>query len=260
MLKSLLRRLRPSVAPVTLPSVAAYERWAASYPPYAHNVLMQAEEAAMLRLCPPLGGMRVLDLACGSGRYTQIALQQGAASAVGFDNSPPMLRVNPHAAKAVSTTEAIPLASASVDVMLCGLALGHLPALDASLSEIGRVLKQGGHALVSDFHPFIFLNGQRRTFTDAAGKTFAVEHHVHLYADYHAAAEKAGLVIDGVLEPRLGQDASVRFQDDDARLGTPVVIVYRFRKARRLFVRAFDEDVCADDGRDDGWWDAQRRE
>ena len=230
MLKSLLSRLRSSAAPVTLTSLAAYERWAANYPPHAHNALMQAEEAAMLRLCPPLGGMRVLDLACGSGRYTQIALQQGAASTVGFDNSPPMLRVNNHGVKAVSTSEAIPLKSASVDVVLCGLALGHLPALAASLSEIGRVLKHGGHALVSDFHPFIFLNGQRRTFTDAAGKTFAVEHHVHLYADYHAAAEKTGFVIDGVLEPRLGQDAGVRFHDGSTRLGTPVVIVYRFRK------------------------------
>jgi SAM-dependent methyltransferase len=110
------------------------------------------------------------------------------------------------------------------------LALGHLARLQPSLREISRVLKAGGCALISDFHPFIFLSGQRRTFTAPDGHTYAVEHYPHLYSDYQQAADHAGFKIERVLEPRLGQDAAVRFGGDATRFGTPVVIVYCLRR------------------------------
>ena len=132
--------------------------------------------------------------------------------------------------KAISTTEKIPLASQSIDIVLCGLALGHLKELTTSMLEISRVLKVGGSALVSDFHPFIFLNGQQRTFTTADGHAYAVEHYVHLYSEYYSAAHYAGLRIDAVLEPRLGQTQDVRFANSATRLGTPIIIAYRFVK------------------------------
>ena len=76
-------------------------------------------------------------------------------------------------------------------------------------------------ALVSDFHPFILLNGAQRTFSAPDGRVYAVEHHAHLYADYHSAAAQAGLVIDAVSEPRLNGTP------------TPIVVVYRFYKRGR---------------------------
>jgi malonyl-CoA O-methyltransferase len=230
MFKRILRRITVSQPPETLSSLAAYDKWAASYPPRAHNALMQAEEAAMKSLMPTLRGQVVLDLACGTGRYGLLALEQGAGAVVGLDNSASMLRANPLANRALSSTEAISLASGSVDVVLCGLALGHLPRLAPSMAEIGRVLKMGGCALVSDFHPFIFLNGQQRTFTAPDGTQYAVEHYAHLYADYHRAAGEAGLTIEQVVEPRLGQDAGVQFADESTASGTPVMIAYRLRK------------------------------
>jgi malonyl-CoA O-methyltransferase len=200
----------------TLSSLDAYDQWAAAYPPHAHNALMEAEESAMKSLFPPLSGQVVLDLACGTGRYGLLARDSGAKTIVGLDNSPAMLRANALPYRALAATEAIPLASRSVDVILCGLALGHLPRLELSLTEIARILKPGGCALVSDFHPFMFLSGRRRTFTAPDGKTYAVEHYPHLYADYHRAASDAGLRIESVLEPRYNN--------------APVVIVYRFIK------------------------------
>lgn len=229
-MRELLRRLwRPS-APATLSSLSAYERWADAYPPHAHNALMQAEEVAMLSLLPALSGLRLIDLASGTGRYGQLALEQGASRVVALDNSPAMLHHNRLAERALATSEALPLPPACMDGVICGLALGHLPSLAASLAEISRVLRPGGWALISDFHPFIFLNGQRRTFTAPDGRTYAVEHHVHLYADYHSAAGAAGLVIEAVLEPRLGLDTTVRFASAATAQGTPVVLVLCLRK------------------------------
>jgi malonyl-CoA O-methyltransferase len=193
----MLRRL---FKPPVLNSLDAYARWASSYPPQAHNALMRTEEAAMHSLLPDLQGAVVLDLACGTGRYGLLAQEQGAALVIGLDNSPAMMAANPLKRLALSTVEAIPLPNRSIDVILCGLALGHLPRLLPTLHEISRVLKPGGLALISDIHPMIALSGAQRTFTTGDGKTYAVEHYAHLYSDYHRAARDAGLQITNVIE------------------------------------------------------------
>ena len=215
-LKLLLRRIVPARPLRMLTSLDAYDLWAANYPPQAHNVLMQTEQAAMLELLPALAGQVVLDLACGTGRYGIIAHERGAQQVIAIDNSPAMLAGNSLLLRVQATSEIIPLASNSVDVVLCGLALGHLPGLQPSLDEIARILKPGGAALVSDVHPFIALNGAQRTFAAPDGKVYAVEHYPHLYGETQRAAVQAGLIIDGVLEPALDR--------------VPVVIVYRFSR------------------------------
>lgn len=172
----------------------------------------------MLALMPPLTGVVVVDLACGTGRYGQIAVSRGARAVVALDNSPDMLRANALAWRAQAAAEAIPLAAASVDVLLCGLALGHLRAVTPPLCEIGRVLKTDGVALISDVHPYLFLNGAQRTFSTPNGRLYAVEHYVHLTEDYVRAALDAGLALEDMREPRIEPG------------GVPVAVVYRFVK------------------------------
>src|ERR1700748_439160 len=60
-------------------TLTAYERWAPLYPPVAHNPLMRVEQHAMLEAWPDMAGKRVLDLACGSGRYSNLLLEANAA-------------------------------------------------------------------------------------------------------------------------------------------------------------------------------------
>jgi hypothetical protein len=76
-------------------------------------------------------------------------------------------------------------------------------------AEMGRVLEPGGEALISDFHPFLYFNGGRRTFKANNGIEYAVEHYPHLMADYFAALTAAGLSITGLDEPR--KDSSNAF-------------------------------------------------
>lgn len=186
---------------------------------------MQIEERAMLGLMPDLAAKSVLDLACGTGRYALIAQAQGAKRVLGLDNSLAMLQANSHPQVALATSEALPIPAHFIDVVLCGLALGHLPHLDPSLREIARVLRPGGTALISDFHPFVFLNGGKRTFTALDGATYAVEHYAHLYADYHRAARENGLLIDSVVEP--GAELN---EEGRTGSGAPIIIVYRLLK------------------------------
>jgi malonyl-CoA O-methyltransferase len=199
-----------------LSSQDAYARWAAQYPPYPHNALMQTEQAVLLSRLPDLRGRRVLDLACGSGRYGLLAEQRGAALVIGLDNSAAMLAVSPLRQRALAGLEAIPLPRSSIDVILCGLALGHLPRLDRALAEMSRILRPDGLALISDIHPLLALTGGQRTFTGSDGQTWAVEHYPHLYADYHRAARAAGLYIVDIVESRV----------ENAPNPLPAVIVY----------------------------------
>ncbi|MDX2140866.1 MAG: class I SAM-dependent methyltransferase [Chloroflexota bacterium] len=218
-----LRRLFARSTPQTLPSIDAYARWAAAYPAHAHNALMRAEEAALVGLLPPLDGRTVLDLACGSGRYAQIAQARGAAQVIALDNSPHMLAQVALRLRGLATMDALPLATSSVDVIVCGLAIGHVQAITPVLAACARVLTPDGVLLISDVHPLLFIGGARRTFS-SGGATFAVEHYVHLYSDMHAAARTAGLIIDAIAEPRL--------LPEDRQPGapsTPVAIVYRLR-------------------------------
>lgn len=214
LIRHLLRR-----SPRTLSSIDAYEKWADSYAAHAHNPLMAIEQEAMLQLAPDLQNKIVLDLACGTGRYGVIAREQGAAHVVGIDNSLAMLQSAKISRIGLSTTEAIPLATASVDVVLCGLALGHLPQIDLSMREISRVLKTDGVALISDFHPFQYLSGARRTFHAENGKIYNVEHYIHLVADYHHIGQSVGLSMTSILEPTIEDKM-------------PVVLVMRFQKLR----------------------------
>jgi malonyl-CoA O-methyltransferase len=233
LLKRLLRR-RWGNPPTTLASLDAYALWAAQYPAHAHNLLMETEERAMLELMPTLEGQTILDLACGTGRYLQLVTQRAGTFALGADNSQAMLRAGkqtlPTQRWVCAAVDAIPLPDASCDGVICGLALGHIPQVEDTLLEMSRILKPDGWAVISDFHPFVFMHGGKRTFTAAGGQTYAVEHYPHLYATYHGAAARAGLTIEKVLEPTLIGDRGKQVQPLTPS-GTPVVIVYRLRKS-----------------------------
>lgn len=215
-LRRVLSLWRPSLQ---LPSVDAYRLWARHYPPVAHNPLMQVEEAAVLDLLPELNGKRVLDLGCGTGRYMRLALEHGAQSVTGIDNSAAMLRQGDLPDMLMGTADSIPLASGCVDVVISGLVLGHLPSLDDALHEIARVLKSGGSAIISDFHPYQYFAGARRTFS-ADGKAYQVEHYPHLLADYVTVAAHAGLRLTALREPIM--------EAPSGRM--PVVMVMRFKR------------------------------
>lgn len=210
------RRLRRSLR--MLNSQQAYDQWAVDYPPMPHNQLMEVEHRAMVALMPSLYDRVVLDVACGTGRWGQWAVAQNARCVLGLDNSPAMLRNSVLQHIALAHIESLPVATASIDVVLCGLAIGHVSHPLNTIVEIGRVLKSGGVALLSDFHPYLAWSGAKRTFKARNGETYAVEHYAHGYADWHAAASAGELRIAGVQEPRLLDKTP------------PVVLVMRLEK------------------------------
>ncbi|MFN8377645.1 MAG: methyltransferase domain-containing protein [Anaerolineae bacterium] len=210
----------------TLASLDAYARWAEAYPPTAHNALMRAEETAVKALLPDLRGRTVLDLACGTGRWGLAVQDLGARSVLGFDNSPDMLARCALPTSALAEFAALPLPAQSIDTVICGLALGHVADIRPAFREIRRVLVPGGVVVISDVHPFIVLSGAQRTFADAQGKTWAVEHTVHTISEYWNTGTAAGLTLTGIEEAPLRPDDAIGAPQP----GVPVVLVLRFER------------------------------
>ncbi len=218
---------------VELPPREAYRLWAATYPPRAHNVLMQVEQAAMLARLPDVRGRHALDLACGSGRYAVLLKARGARM-IGLDVSYEMLnRAGTDLPRAQSDLLRVPLCDECVDVLVCGLAVGHVADLTAALREMARVLRPGGTIVYSDFHPIGRQLGWQRTFRTAAGQQYAVQFVAHALEAHQHAAQAAGLSIE---IGEVGVSAELAATNADAawyrsRWGdTPVALVARAQK------------------------------
>ncbi|TAN03485.1 MAG: class I SAM-dependent methyltransferase [Rhodanobacteraceae bacterium] len=218
----------------------AYALWAPSYPPRAHNPVMQAEERAMLALMPiDLHGQIVLDAGCGSGRYILHALRRGATRVTGVDLSVEMLeradaelRAHCHAAGIElmqGDLEALPVPSAFADLTVCGLAIGHLDRLQPALTELRRVTRSGGTILCSDVHPIGDTLGWHRDFK-SGGRHYAIRHTPHLYSHWHAVCAALRLEIASVLEPMLDPaDVPDNSHFDRRALDVPVALVFQLR-------------------------------
>ena len=215
----------------------AYARWAPAYASDVHNPLMALEQQAMLELLPALPGRRALDLACGSGRYLKRLAAGQAAFACGLDLSGPMLaRARAEGRQPLIQGDLLhlPLATGSVDLVVCALAVGHVADLGQAVSEMARVLAPGGVVVYSDFHPFGALAGLKRTFRAADHREYAARHHVHLYSAHQAACAQAGLIIDAVREPLIDDtDASHPTDGLHPLRGFPVVWVVRAIRNQR---------------------------
>ncbi len=218
----------------------AYALWAASYPPHAHNPVMQAEERAMLAMMPAdLGGRAVLDIGCGSGRYMLHALHRGAARVTGVDLSMEMLeragmelavRGHRDAIDLVQGNLAnLPVPNACADLTVCALTIGHLDRLQPALAELRRVTRPGGALLCSDVHPIGHALGWVRDFKSGGGH-YAVRHVPHLYSHWHAACAALRLEISWVLEPMLDPaDIADDAHFDPLALEVPVALVLLLR-------------------------------
>lgn len=185
--------------------IPGYACWSEQYDEPG-NPAIAMEQPAVWQLLEAGRPGTALDAACGTGRYARRLTDLGHA-VTGIDISPEMLD---RARKAVPAgrfiegdLQAMPLATGYFDLVVCGLALGHVADLYAPIQEFGRVLKTGGRLIVSVLHPFLVLLGWQPSFRDSDRHRRFIREYTHLHSDYVGAFARAGLVAERCLEPRL---------------------------------------------------------
>jgi ubiquinone/menaquinone biosynthesis C-methylase UbiE len=110
-------------------------------------------------------GARVLEVGCGPGRLSVRLARQHGLDVTGLDLDPAMIgRARANAAHPgngggrrpsflVGDVAALAFPDGSFDLVVSTLSMHHWADPAAGLSEIGRVLRPGGRALVWDFRP-----------------------------------------------------------------------------------------------------------
>jgi SAM-dependent methyltransferase len=222
------------VASFAADTLTAYRRWAPLYPPIAHNPLMRAEERAMLKVWPDVAGRRILDLACGTGRYSKLLADAHPRELVAVDFCEPMLAQVTAAQRVRASMMQLPFVDGAFDAVVCGLAVGHTTDIGGWMREIARVLAPEGTLLYSDFHPAAARAGLPRSFKDESNVTTIVPHCRHELDGQHRAIAAAGLATEAVHEIRVGIELTESFAGSAEFYrrwyGLPLVLVVRARK------------------------------
>ena len=148
-----------------------YDRWALVYD-HDVNPLQALEEPVVQHAIGDPRGLNVLDLGCGTGRHT-LKLAAAGANVTAVDFSAGMLAEARRKAGAQNVCFVqhdlhmpLPFADGEFDMVVSGLVLEHLRELDGFFTEMRRVLKADGRAVVSSMHPAMFLRGSQARFTD----------------------------------------------------------------------------------------------
>ncbi|MGW1622387.1 class I SAM-dependent methyltransferase [Streptomyces sp. NPDC002172] len=194
-----------TAAPGTISTAEVYQSWASHYDAPG-NQMIDIEQPIVRRILDSLPVGSALDAACGTGRHTAYLHRLGH-HVIGVDASADMLAHARERLPDVTFLEAdlhqLPLPDDAVDVVVCALALAHVPDLAAVLAEFARVLRPGGHLVISD--PHLIVSYLRPTLPRRPGPdgrpSLLTEHHRPL-STYLSAALPLGFQVRRCEEPR----------------------------------------------------------
>lgn len=188
----------------TISTDEVYQAWAPHYDAPG-NQMIDVEQPVVRGVLDGLPVGTALDAACGTGRHTAYLRELGHR-VIGADASAAMLAQArtrlPDVGFHRADLHRLPLADGAVDTVVCALALTHVPDLAPVLAEFARVLRPGGHLVVSDAHlvqSYLRPTLARRPGPDGRPSLLA-EHHRPL-STYLAAALPLGFQVRYCAEP-----------------------------------------------------------
>ncbi len=144
-------QLGDGVATRPVTTAEGYDAWASHYD--EPNDLVEMEQPVVREILASLPTGTALDAACGTGRHAAYLASLGH-TVIGVDISPEMLAVARSKVPGSDFREGdlheLPVPGQHVDLVVCALALTHVPDLAPVLAEFVRVLRPGGHLVISD--------------------------------------------------------------------------------------------------------------
>lgn len=216
------------------------------------------EWETLKKVLPDFTNKAVLDLGCGYGWHCNYAVEQGAQSVVGIDQSKKMLEVakekfnSSKISYIQSSIEDIDFQKNSFDVVISSLALHYVKDYDRLIQKISEMVKVGGQIIFTVEHPTFTAYGSQDWYYNEEGKIlhFPVDNYyvegkreaVFLgttMTKYHRTLTtyldtlvQHGFQIDRVLEP---EPAEKRLADGSLN--------NEMRRPMMLIISAFKKDV-----------------
>ena len=208
-----------------------YDRWAVVYDHDA-NPLPALEEPVVRQAIGDPAGLNALDLGCGTGRHA-LWLATAGAKVTALDFSEGMLDEarRKRGAEQVRFVRhdihtALPFEDGEFDLVVSGLVLEHLRELGAFFTEVKRVLKSGGRAVVSAMHPAMFLRGSQARFTDpTTGELIQPGSVPHSISEFVMAAIRAELQLVRLEEHSPDLEFAARYPRAEKYVGWPMLVV-----------------------------------
>lgn len=212
---------------------AGYDRWAASYDDDDPSTLL--DEPWLSALFLPAAGSKILDLACGTGRYLRKLLPPHSP-AIGLDLSRSMLlraRSLPNHSTVSwiqASADRLPFRTALFDWVLCGLVIDHLDNLAGFFRGVMDVLTPNGQAIVTAVHPDMQrLTGASIRFDDR-GQECEITGMIHDVDEIIQAARSVGLTVTARHEPSVNEAVIARRPEWRYRLGRPALLLLALEK------------------------------
>jgi SAM-dependent methyltransferase len=218
-------------------------------PEYEEQILPLAAEGLA-------GARRVLDVGCGDGQISRLAVAVGAELVVGIDPTWNQVRVaherggGAHFLRAGAA--AVPFADASFDAVIACLVFEHIREVDAAIAEVARVLEPGGRFHFFLNHPLLqtpnsgWIDDQILDPPEQYWRIgpYLVEDETNEEVElgvfipfihrplsrYVNALARNGLVIDEMLEPAPPPGFVARAAEYEAASTIPRLLVLRARK------------------------------
>jgi ubiquinone/menaquinone biosynthesis C-methylase UbiE len=168
----------------------------------------------------PFGNKVIADVGCGTGRHWEKLYAKEPSKLIGFDVSEGMLNIlkekYPHAETHKLQTNALgPLEKNSCDILISTLAIAHIPDIESALSEWDRVLKPGGHIIITDYHPEALEKGGNRTFMHE-GKMVSIKNYVHPIEQIKVLADKLHFKTASFTEKKIDESVKHYYEKQDA--------------------------------------------
>jgi ubiquinone/menaquinone biosynthesis C-methylase UbiE len=163
----------------------AYDLWASQYDLQPGNLMLQLDLDVFHQLIEKLDlkNKTIIDIGCGTGRHWPHILDKEPSQLVGYDVSNGMLselkKKFPQAETQLVTDDLLTgVRDDSVDLLISTLTIAHIRNIEAVIKAWSRVLKKGGHILLTDFHPRVLEAGGKRDFT-IGGKHVTIKNHIY---------------------------------------------------------------------------------